>query len=99
MYDDARAAGYLDRIVRADPERWSAAMQPTWALPKILWLLERQTGQIAHKRRCRRRPSDRWPGRHGQTSHALKSGYDLIADGWPVDAFDGLASQLSCFPR
>ena len=39
MYDDARAADRRDRIVDADPDRWSTAMQPTWALPKILALV------------------------------------------------------------
>jgi len=98
MYDDARAADYLDRIVKADPDRWSAAMQPTWALPKLLWLLERHSGQIAH--------SADVVAAHliggsvaTDTSHALKTGYDLIADSWPVDAFDRLGLPAELLPE
>ncbi len=98
MYDDARAAEYLDRIVKADPDRWSTSMQPTWALPKLLWLLERHSGQIAH--------SADVVAAHliggsvaTDTSHALKTGYDLIADSWPVDAFDRLGLPAELLPE
>ena len=39
MYDDARAADQRVHIVDADPDRWATSMQPTWALPKLLWLM------------------------------------------------------------
>lgn len=98
MYDDARAAGYLDRIVKADPDRWSAAMQPTWALPKILWLLEQQAGRIAHSADVVAAHLIGGPVAT-DTSHALKTGYDLIADSWPVDAFDSLGLLAEILPE
>lgn len=98
MYDDARAAGYLDRIVKADPDRWSTAMQPTWALPKILWLLEQQAGQIAHSADVVAAHLIGGPVAT-DTSHALKTGYDLIADSWPLDAFDSLGLPAELLPE
>ncbi|RFA10260.1 hypothetical protein B7R54_14375 [Subtercola boreus] len=41
MYDDARAGALADEVVAAAPELWKHLgfrIQPTWALPKILWL-------------------------------------------------------------
>ncbi|WP_020391825.1 FGGY-family carbohydrate kinase [Kribbella catacumbae] len=98
MYDDARAASYLDRIVKADPDRWSTAMQPTWALPKILWLLEQHAGRIAHSADVVAAHLIGGPVAT-DTSHALKTGYDLIADSWPVDAFDSLGIPAEILPE
>ena len=97
MYDDDRAAELLPRIVAADRRRWATEMQPTWALPKVLWLLAEhrdQQARVAHSADVVAAhlvghpvPTD--------TSHALKTGYDLVADRWPTEAFDelGLASD------
>jgi len=99
MYDDARAGGYLPEIVEADPARWSASLQPTWALPKILWLLQHQkTGQkIAHSADVVAAQLAGHPVAT-DTSHALKTGYDLIADRWPLEAFDALGLRPDLFP-
>ncbi|QNE19453.1 carbohydrate kinase [Kribbella qitaiheensis] len=111
MYDDARAAAELPRIVAADPARWSTAMQPTWALPKILWLAAHQAAgsQLAHNGNQRAG----WRIAHSadavaaqltghpvatDTSHALKTGYDLVAGTWPYDAFDRLGLARESFP-
>jgi sugar (pentulose or hexulose) kinase len=44
MYDDTRAAGYVDRINSAGERVWAelgyGRMQASWALPKLLWLLD-----------------------------------------------------------
>lgn len=97
MYDDARAAAYRQRIVDADPARWSTSMQPTWALPKILWLLDQygDARKVAHSVDVVAAHLVGHPVAT-DTSHALKTGYDLIADAWPTAAFDrlGLASDL-----
>lgn len=100
MYDDARAADYLGRIVQADPERWSTAMQPTWALPKILWLLDQhpEAGRIAHSADVVAAHLIGGPVAT-DTSHALKTGYDLEADGWPVQAFDSLGIPAELLPE
>lgn len=105
MYDDARAAAYLQRIVEADPTRWSTSMQPTWALPKILWLLDehaevrKQAGaqRVAHSADVVAAHLVGHPVAT-DTSHALKSGCDLIADSWPTAAFDRLGVPLEVLP-
>ncbi|MEU4289887.1 FGGY family carbohydrate kinase [Kribbella sp. NPDC026596] len=102
MYDDARAADRRDRIMDADPDRWSTAMQPTWALPKILALVadgyDLTNHRVVH--------SADFVAAHlvghpvaTDTSHALKTGYDLIADTWPTSAFDKLGLPLTAFPE
>ena len=100
MYDDARAGAYLDRIVAADPARWATSMQPTWALPKILWLLDQHPDarKIAHSADV---VAAHLIGRPvaTDTSHALKTGYDLVADRWPLEAFqDSLGLNAEIFP-
>lgn len=102
MYDDARAAARRDHIVDADPDRWATSMQPTWALPKILDLVA--DGHDLTDRRVVH--SADFVAAHlvghpvaTDTSHALKTGYDLIAEAWPVAAFDKLCLPLSAFPE
>ncbi|TCC11303.1 FGGY-family carbohydrate kinase [Kribbella soli] len=97
MYDDARAAARRDHIVDADPDRWATSMQPTWALPKILDL-DLADRRVVH--------SADFVAAHlvghpvaTDTSHALKTGYDLIADAWPAAAFDKLGLPLAAFPE
>jgi sugar (pentulose or hexulose) kinase len=97
MYDDARAAARRDQIVDADPDRWATSMQPTWALPKILEL-DLADRRVVH--------SADFVAAHlvghpvaTDTSHALKTGYDLIADAWPAAAFDKLGLPLAAFPE
>ena len=97
MYDDARSAASRDHIVDADPDRWATSMQPTWALPKILDL-DLTDRHIVH--------SADFVAAHlvghpvaTDTSHALKTGYDLIADAWPAAAFDKLGLPLAAFPE
>ncbi|TDD25390.1 carbohydrate kinase [Kribbella turkmenica] len=97
MYDDARAADQRDHIVDADPDRWSTAMQPTWALPKLRSLKPTERHRIVH--------SADFVAAHlvghpvaTDTSHALKTGYDLVAGAWPQAAFDQLGLPASLFP-
>jgi D-ribulokinase len=100
MYDDARAGAYLDRIVSADPGRWATSMQPTWALPKVIWLLEHDPAarKIAHSADVVAAHLIDRPVAT-DTSHALKTGYDLVADRWPLEAFDSLGLNPSLFPE
>ena len=102
MYDDARAADRRVQIVDADPERWSTSMQPTWALPKILALVadgyDLANHRVVH--------SADFVAAHlvghpvaTDTSHALKTGYDLVADTWPTAAFDKLGLPMDAFPE
>ena len=97
MYDDARAAALLPRIVATDPDRWSSKMQPTWALPKILWL-DPQGRRIAHSADVVAADLAGHPVAT-DTSHALKTGYDLIADRWPTEDFERLGLRPEIFPE
>ncbi|GAA3083566.1 sugar (pentulose or hexulose) kinase [Kribbella aluminosa] len=97
MYDDARAAARRAQIVDADPDRWATGMQPTWALPKILDL-DLTDRRVAH--------SADFVAAHlvghpvaTDTSHALKTGYDLVAESWPAAAFGKLGLPLEAFPE
>jgi sugar (pentulose or hexulose) kinase len=79
MYDDGRAAEQAARV----------SMSATWALPKLLWMLDawpdRCAGaRLAHQADVVTRaltghdvPSD--------SSHALKTGYDQEREAWPPD--------------
>jgi D-ribulokinase len=97
MYDDARSAARRDQIVDADPDRWATSMQPTWALPKILDL-DLADRRVVHSADF---VAAHLVGRPvaTDTSHALKTGYDLIADAWPAAAFDKLGLPLAAFPE
>ncbi|WP_145812778.1 FGGY-family carbohydrate kinase [Kribbella amoyensis] len=97
MYDDARAAAILPKVVAADPGRWATSMQPTWALPKILWLA-RGDHLVAHSADVVAADLAGHPVAT-DTSHALKTGYDLTVGpigAWPVEAYErlGLAPDL-----
>lgn len=98
MYDDARSAARRVHIVDADPDRWAASMQPTWALPKILDLVADSSQRVIH--------SADFVAAHlvghpvaTDTSHALKTGYDLVAGSWPTAAFDKLGLPIEIFPE
>lgn len=105
MYDDTRAVAEAVRANQAGSDRWSALgyfrMQPSWALPKLLRLLEDAGGgtrpRLAHQADFITRrlagtpvPSD--------SSHALKTGYDAIAEEWPLDVFAELGIPGDVLP-
>jgi len=74
MYDDGRASEQARRL----------QMQPSWALPKLQWLIEQGTDavRLAHQPDVvtRRLVGHDVPA---DASHALKTGYDVAADAWP----------------
>ncbi len=87
MYDDRRAAGLAETVNDVGAALWRrmgyGRMQPVWALPKILWLMAEaapgalvfhQADYITSLMAGRRTAAD--------TSNALKSGCDLIAEDW-----------------
>ncbi len=90
MYDDGRAIEEARRVADDPAPAWRAAgltPQRTWALPKALWLvrdgdpgpgvrLAHQADVVTSRLIGRPAPAD--------TSHALKSGADLIGGGWPT---------------
>ncbi|SCX32552.1 FGGY-family carbohydrate kinase [Mycolicibacterium fluoranthenivorans] len=107
MYDDARAVAESVAVDDAGAALWRALgythMQPTWALPKLLWLLNRQpeladgTTRLCHQ-------SDlitaRFVGHPVPTdaSNALKSGYDLLQERWPEEVFTTLGIPPHLLP-
>ena len=90
MYDDGRAGAQAGR----------AGMSATWALPKLLWMLDEWPrlaagARLAHQADVITRaltgddvPSD--------SSHALKTGYDQEREAWPADLGlpDGLLPRV-----
>ncbi|MEU6751475.1 FGGY family carbohydrate kinase [Spirillospora sp. NPDC046719] len=107
MYDDTRAAGAVEKIDEAGGEVWRRLgyqrMQPAWALPKLLWLLENTPGlpdgaRLAHQadfvnRRLTGRPVA------ADLSNALKTGADLVAEAWPLDVLDALGVPAELLPE
>src|SRR5690348_16683492 len=111
MYDDARAAAEERRAAEAGGALWVSLgypMQRSWALPKALWLLgQAGTGtrtaaargdvRLAHS-------ADYLAGRlvgapvDTDFSHALKTGYDLVAGAWPVSVLDQLGLPIAMLP-
>ena len=106
MYDDTRAAEVARLVESAGADTWAALgyrMQPSWALPRLLWLLRErpdlvQGARLAHQPDVITRrlvgapvPSD--------TSHALKTGFDLLAGTWPVEVFDDLGVPAGLLPE
>jgi len=85
MYDDARAA---DEARRINAVGAPVPVGATWGLPKLLWALRARPelaaggARLAHQADCVAR---RLTGHDvaADCSHALKSGYDVVAETWP----------------
>ena len=96
MYDDTRAGGLAQEAQEAGAELWERLayrMQPAWALPKLLWWrdegLLRDGARLAHQADL---ITARLVGRAvpADSSHALKTGYDLLGERWPDDVLGRL---------
>ncbi|HEX2130723.1 MAG TPA: FGGY family carbohydrate kinase [Actinophytocola sp.] len=92
MYDDARAVAEADRAVAGGAALWDSLgyrPQPSWALPKLMWLLTNTPDRPAGARLAHQ--ADHLTGRltgtptAADSSHALKTGYDLDGERWPAD--------------
>ncbi|GAA2271846.1 FGGY-family carbohydrate kinase [Streptomyces hawaiiensis] len=95
MYDDGRAKTEAARAREA-----GLAVQDTWALPKALWLLGEYGGTSL---RLTHQPDlivSRLTGEPppADSSHALKTGYDLERDRWPEAALAELGVPDGLFP-
>lgn len=105
MYDDTRAAAQAERAQRVGAPLWSALgyrMQPAWALPKVLWLIE--TGALGAGDRVVHQSDHLLRQLVGSpvatdTSHALKTGVDLRIASWPGDVFDELGIPAAVLPE
>ncbi|MFC6016133.1 FGGY-family carbohydrate kinase [Plantactinospora solaniradicis] len=112
MYDDARAQREAEDVAEAGTDVWAAlgyATQPSWALPKLLWLLrhgpaELRTDLTAGRlalRHCGDYLAARLTGSPVATdwSTALKTGYDPDGGGWPTGVLDTLGIPSDTLPR
>ena len=105
MYDDGRAQNEAQAVAEAGEALWAEfgyRMQPSWALPKLLWLwrnrvqdsagllLTHQSDFIQNRLAGYPIPTD--------SSNSLKSGYDLLRGQWPHAIFDKLGLPESLFP-
>ncbi|GFG55192.1 carbohydrate kinase [Mycolicibacterium agri] len=107
MYDDARAVEETLLVEDVGAPVWRALgyrhMQPSWALPKLLWLsnnypgLAKETMRLCHQADL---ITARFIGHPvpTDTSNALKSGYHLLEDRWPDEVFDGLGIPTQMLP-
>lgn len=106
MYDDSRAADQARRVNDVGDRVWSRLgyrMQPGWGLPKLAWLVDHMPDLLAHARLAHQAdyitrrlvgsdvPSD--------SSHALKTGYDLVQDEWPHEVLDELGIAPQTMPE
>ena len=105
MYDDGRAHEEADAINTAGEQLWRELgyrMQPSWALPKLLWLARTQTlpkaVYVAHQNDF---VNARFAGVRlaGDSSNSLKTGYDVVRLRWPVEIFDQLGLDAGWFPE
>lgn len=107
MYDDGRAAGQAARANEAGAAVWHElgyrSMQPSWALPKLLWLLEHEPASAGTGVRLLHQPdliTWRLAGHQvaSDASHALKTGYHLTEERWPDGVLDELAVPRALLP-
>jgi len=109
MYDDARAGAEVPDVLAAGAGLWDRlgyAMQRSWALPKLVWLLRNDAGLRADADRLRLvHQADQLASRltggpvATDVSHALKTGYDLDADRWPHDVLARLDVPTTLLPE
>jgi sugar (pentulose or hexulose) kinase len=96
MYDDARASEEAHRVQQVGQELWTSLgyrMQPSWALPKLVWLQEH--GAVGLGDRVLHQADYLIEQLTGgtvatDTSTALKTGADLREVCWPDAVFDEL---------
>lgn len=104
MYDDTRAGGLAQEAQDAGAELWERLayrMQPAWALPKLLWW--RDEGLLVDGARLVHQAdlvTARLVGRPvpADSSHALKTGYDLLGECWPDDVLGRLRVDPAVLP-
>jgi len=104
MHDDSRAGALAAQAQEAGAELWDRLcyrIQPVWALPKLLWF--RDQGMLRDGARLAHQPdviTARLVGHPVATdsSHALKTGYDLIGLRWPTEVLEKLHVDPDVLP-
>lgn len=104
MYDDARASEQANRAQLVGAQLWDVLgyrMQTSWALPKIMWLLQEGAvgagDRVVHQsdHLLRRLTGSPVPT---DSSHALKTGVDLRDISWPDEIFGELGVNAALLP-
>jgi sugar (pentulose or hexulose) kinase len=103
MYDDGRATEQAARVDEAGV--LAARVSPSWALPKLLWMLdewpdlarEGRGAQLAHQADVITRHLV-GEGVASDSSHALKTGYDQVREAWPLDELERLGVPSALLP-
>ena len=106
MYDDSRAQDESERANRVGARLWESlgyGVQPTWALPKLLWLLA-EHGDLPPGSRALHQADFVTRGLVGgdvpaDSSHALKTGYDLLNEEWPRELMGALGVPEAVLPE
>jgi sugar (pentulose or hexulose) kinase len=107
MYNDARAIREAEELNEKHPEFLAKAgwsFQPSFALPKILWVMRREP-QVARAVRRWAHAGDylvgRLTGEFGASDYstALKTGYDLLNLCWPPFLETAVGLPPKAFPR
>lgn len=108
MYDDGRAGAESVRVNESGAELWSRlgyrSMPPSWALPKLVWLIEHEPKAFDRGTRLLHQ-SDfvtwRLAGHQQPTdiSNALKTGADLVGLRWPREILQTLGVPNDILPE
>jgi sugar (pentulose or hexulose) kinase len=105
MYDDTRAVEEARRVNEVGVAVWASLgyrMQPSWALPKLLWLLREYSDLVPGSRLTHQADfiNRRLVGREVSTdsSSALKTGYELVHDTWPHEILAALGVPEEIMP-
>jgi sugar (pentulose or hexulose) kinase len=105
MYNDSRAEEEAGSAQEKGEEIWSSLgyrMRPSFALPKMLWLLHNgSTNGAARLMHSADFVAARLAGEPVDTdwSHALKTGYDLMKERWPEEVMESLGVPVEILPR
>ncbi|CAN5536551.1 FGGY-family carbohydrate kinase [soil metagenome] len=101
MYDDARAD---DEARRINAIGAPVPVGATWGLPKLVWALQAWPEQVAAGARLAHQAdvvTRRLTGHDvpADCSHALKSGYDVVAGSWPHALLEQLGVPEGMLPE
>ncbi len=105
MYDDSRASEEALEVDQAGSALWQEMgyrMQPSWALPKLLWLTRHTAGhrrfKLTHQNDfiCAQLAGKRLAA---DWSNALKTGYDLHRLRWPMEVCEQVGLGEALFPE
>ncbi|MCL6437623.1 MAG: hypothetical protein K6T51_03345 [Rubrobacteraceae bacterium] len=103
MYNDGRAKEESTLVQEVGAELWDSLgyrMQPSFALPKLLWVLRSGVKGASRLMHQADYVASRLAGKPVATdwSHALKTGYDLVNDCWPVEVLERLEIPVKLLP-